>query len=360
MTFKFQALSTCSFIISYSMFSELRSSAKREHPQSSVEQFLDLRQVLERATAVADALAGMDRLSKEPLLDVEEHPLDLTEELRRLYLEKAKRANLWVGAALSTDLASFTVMMKQVNGSTSTKAASSKKEGSKGTSPSQYMLVLEKGSMEVKGTSLGLSKKSTSSGKGPKGNESGNGHVNGNGEGHGNSNGNGNGNGKVQSDRDAKSNINIPKISVRRLSNGTPTKSSNMKSSKKDTPITISQAPEKEAVSWVKGSCLRNISDLANNLQAESRTWFLEFLEGALDCGFQVSLQQDNGQIAAMLSQLKRVNDWLDHVNSSTNGSVSNEVNLSETVARLKQKIYEFLLQHVESAALALENQVNV
>ena len=343
------------------MFSELRSSAKMEHPQSSVEQFLDLRQVLEKATAVADALAGMDRLSKEPLLDVEEHALDLTEELRRLYLEKAKRANLWVGAALSTDLASFTVMMKQVNGPTSTKAASSKKEGSKGTSPSQYMLVLEKGSMEVKGTSVGVSKKSTSSGKGPKGNESGNGHINGNGEGNGNSNGNGNGNGKMQSDRDAKSNINTSKISARRLSNGTPTKSSNMKSSKKDkSSITISQAPEKEAVSWVKGSCLQTISHLANNLQAESRTWFLEFLEGALDCGFQVSLQQDNGQIAAMLSQLKRVNDWLDHVNSSTNGAVSDDVDLSETVARLKQKIYEFLLQHVESAALALENQVNV
>ena len=74
------------------------------------------------------------------------------------------------------------------------------------------------------------------------------------------------------------------------------------------------------------------------------------------------SYTQDNSQIAAMLAQIKKFNDWLDEINpekgpnyDDEGGSVDPE--LADTLVRLQRKIYEFLLQHVESAALALGNQ---
>lgn len=116
---------------------------------------------------------------------------------------------------------------------------------------------------------------------------------------------------------------------------------------------------------WVKGKGVAETADLAKQLEREAQSWFLHFMEGALDSGFRVPTgsddgddicgakvlsQQENCHIAAMLSQLKRVNDWLDQVGDVT------DAELVDTTARLKKKIYEFLLQHVESAASALGN----
>ena len=53
--------------------------------------------------------------------------------------------------------------------------------------------------------------------------------------------------------------------------------------------------------------------------------------EGGLDCG----------PITAILSQLKRVNDWLDRVVSKRDEM------MIEKIERLKQKIYGFVIQHV-------------
>lgn len=125
---------------------------------------------------------------------------------------------------------------------------------------------------------------------------------------------------------------------------------------------------------WVRNGGLLETTELARKLQLEAQSWFLQFMETALDSGFQLStgvdqasgnstpkaqqVQQDNGQIAAMLSQLKRVNDWLDQVGPSKPDSEDEK--LVETLARLKRKIYNFLLQHVESAASALCNQASM
>jgi hypothetical protein len=64
--------------------------------------------------------------------------------------------------------------------------------------------------------------------------------------------------------------------------------------------------------------------------------------------------QQENCYIAGILSQLKRVNDWLDQVGVVENAVL--DAKLVDTKARLKKKIYDYLLQHVESAASALGN----
>lgn len=119
---------------------------------------------------------------------------------------------------------------------------------------------------------------------------------------------------------------------------------------------------------WCKGLGLHETAELASQLQSEAQTWFLMYVEEALDCGFHFSCTNENGgddnseakstsqqessQIALMLSQLKRVNDWVDQLESNKENPL--EPKVAEVLHRLKRRIYEFLLQHVESAATAL------
>ncbi|XP_010550202.1 PREDICTED: uncharacterized protein LOC104821115 [Tarenaya hassleriana] len=108
---------------------------------------------------------------------------------------------------------------------------------------------------------------------------------------------------------------------------------------------------------WAKGNGLDEAIDLVEKLQVVSQDWFLGFVERFLDADVDASSSlSDNGQIAGMLSQLKSVNDWLDEIGSSPGkeeGGDSSEVP-EETIERLRKKIYEYLLSHVESAAAAL------
>ncbi|TQD92257.1 hypothetical protein C1H46_022139 [Malus baccata] len=100
---------------------------------------------------------------------------------------------------------------------------------------------------------------------------------------------------------------------------------------------------------WMKGHGMKETVELAVSLQSEMQMWFLQFVEKALDAGFRVfgecaatggKLPIDCGSIAAVLSQLKRVNEWLD-------GVVSRRNELKEKVDGLKRKIYGFVIQHV-------------
>lgn len=105
---------------------------------------------------------------------------------------------------------------------------------------------------------------------------------------------------------------------------------------------------------WVRGNGLDEVVNLAEMLQSQSRDWFLGFVERFLDTDGDTSLS-DNGQIAGMLTQLKSVNDWLDEIGLSKDEGESESCQISaETIDRLRKKIYEYLLTHVESAAAAL------
>ena len=74
--------------------------------------------------------------------------------------------------------------------------------------------------------------------------------------------------------------------------------------------------------------------------------WFVRFVEKSLDAGFRAfgksatgsSGGLDCGPMATILSQLKRVNDWLDRVVSKRNGV------LMDKVERLKEKMYVFVM----------------
>ncbi|XP_030459178.1 uncharacterized protein LOC115679656 [Syzygium oleosum] len=116
------------------------------------------------------------------------------------------------------------------------------------------------------------------------------------------------------------------------------------------------QAPP--LLEWERGNGLDETVDLAEVLKVESRDWFLGFVERFLDTDVDASVLSDNGQIAGMLSQLKSVNDWLDEIGSTKTdeGEAQTPGVSGEVIDRLRKKIYEYLLTHVESAAAALGN----
>ncbi|XP_043698862.1 uncharacterized protein LOC122649688 [Telopea speciosissima] len=106
--------------------------------------------------------------------------------------------------------------------------------------------------------------------------------------------------------------------------------------------------------SWSRGCGVKETVELARNLQKEMEMWFLQFVESSLDMGFKVCgmsstdgcgvFGAENGPIAAVLSRLKHVNDWLDHVRGKQ------DVMLIEKIERLRRKIYGFVIQHIGTA----------
>ncbi|XP_077236968.1 serine/arginine repetitive matrix protein, putative (DUF936) [Tasmannia lanceolata] len=100
-----------------------------------------------------------------------------------------------------------------------------------------------------------------------------------------------------------------------------------------------------DSVSWTRGFGVKETAELARNLQREMQVWFLRFVEEALDGEFGPNrggaFGQEKGEMAVVLSQLKRVNEWLDRVGKKVE---------EETIERLKRKIYGFVIQHVGTA----------
>lgn len=102
------------------------------------------------------------------------------------------------------------------------------------------------------------------------------------------------------------------------------------------------------AGAWTKGHGMSETAELGIKLQKEMQMWFVKFVEESLDAGFRVLGKRNDseggpncGSIAAVLSQLKRVNDWLDREVSKRDEM------LTEKIERLKRKIYGFVIQHV-------------
>lgn len=102
-------------------------------------------------------------------------------------------------------------------------------------------------------------------------------------------------------------------------------------------PLVASSTPPRE---WERGGGMEEAAELARTLKEESGKWFLKYVERFLDTDTCTA-----GPMGIM-SQLKKVNDWLDRVQEADEHG--------ETVGRLKKKIYDYLLSHVEHAAVAL------
>ncbi|KAL0308237.1 UNVERIFIED_CONTAM: hypothetical protein Sradi_5766000 [Sesamum radiatum] len=138
----------------------------------------------------------------------------------------------------------------------------------------------------------------------------------------------------------------VEQSSKKRLSVGAPIKN-NMKAS------------SPAVGTWSRGLGMNETVELGKSLQCEMQMWFVRFIEESLDAGFRVfgkcnpaaSSGLNCGPIATILSQLKRVNDWLDRVVSKQDEQLMQKIEL------LKRKIYRFVIQHVGTTA---ENMIPV
>ncbi|KAK6153543.1 hypothetical protein DH2020_013182 [Rehmannia glutinosa] len=117
-----------------------------------------------------------------------------------------------------------------------------------------------------------------------------------------------------------------------------------------------------DKLEWSKGDGSKDISELRKILTNETQSWFLNFLEQALELGFRLEKKgkdhsaaarvvEQNNQIALTLSHLKQANEWLDKTRKDS-GSERSE--FLETIDGLKQKVYACLLVHIDCAASAL------
>jgi hypothetical protein len=117
--------------------------------------------------------------------------------------------------------------------------------------------------------------------------------------------------------------------------------------------------PLPAAAAWSKTPGMNETVELANTLWSEMHLWFLRFVNEAMDVGFHLFEDQNvaargrqSGHITVVLSQFKRISDWLDGV-----GKVAEEEATREGVERLKRKIYQFVISRMGSA---FESSVSV
>ncbi|PIN10579.1 hypothetical protein CDL12_16834 [Handroanthus impetiginosus] len=133
-----------------------------------------------------------------------------------------------------------------------------------------------------------------------------------------------------------------PKIKPNRISSSKTTKKVKEVTSRSrrclSTTKRTNDGPEEACL---PGSRLKHVADLAEKLLAFSRAWFLDYLEDSLNNGFGLK-SDDSSQIAVLLGQLKRVNQWLDDAFQGDR--------VEKRIEMLKKKLYRFLLDHVDSA----------
>ncbi|POO03589.1 hypothetical protein TorRG33x02_007940 [Trema orientale] len=251
-------------------------------------------QFLTLHSSLSNARTTVESLSKTTQAgtspDHEENP---SEEALKVTSEKRRQAAYWVQAALATNLSSFAVFTKEPASMSVPSSVSSQNQ--KIASGNQPILVLENSTKNASTKSQG----------------------------------------KVR-----------PMVGSKLSAPGTPRRAG--EGSAISQKLQSQPPPE-----WVRGNCFDEAVDMAEKLRLQSQDWFLGFVERFLDADVDSSSLSDNGQIAGMLTQLKSVNDWLDDISSNKDEGENPHVS-AETVDRLRKKIYEYLLTHVESAAAAL------
>ncbi|KAK3020170.1 hypothetical protein RJ639_003068 [Escallonia herrerae] len=254
-----------------SMFAELRESFQKDTALPLVEQFLDLHQNLQKATALLNTRSSPMKSSS-----CLSSQLQLPEICKNF---TNKNAISWVEAAVETDLSRFCLFTK-----------ADKRDVSNGGKC--HFVLLENTTKEIKAESHSPEKK-----RSPRNN------------------------GTITSES-AKKGLSLH--SRQRLS------------------TTKKTILEKEK--WPEGNGLKEAASLAEKLLLVSQAWFLNYLEVCLNKGFDLN-REGGSDVANPLGQLKRVNQWLDDMVGDGSGS-------DERIKSLKKKLYQFLLDHVDSAGV--------
>ncbi|KAL6653308.1 hypothetical protein ACP70R_008886 [Stipagrostis hirtigluma subsp. patula] len=103
---------------------------------------------------------------------------------------------------------------------------------------------------------------------------------------------------------------------------------------------------------WSNTEGMNETVELATTLWREMHKWFLDFVDEALDVGFHLFEDQNvagrgkhSSHITMVLSQFKKISDWLDRV-----GKIAEEERTKKKIESLKHKIYGFVITHMGSA----------
>ncbi|RCV13781.1 hypothetical protein SETIT_2G373400v2 [Setaria italica] len=126
-----------------------------------------------------------------------------------------------------------------------------------------------------------------------------------------------------------------------------------------------SRPSKKNADGSTEGSNLNAALDLATAMRSDCNRWFLKYIDKFLDdIESETAYTTCDSQVAGLLQQLKKVDDWLNRVvrhermfsidRGSKDGVLSEEEE-SDACERVRRKIYGALLRHVQYAAMALE-----
>ncbi|KAG2322880.1 hypothetical protein Bca4012_058348 [Brassica carinata] len=99
---------------------------------------------------------------------------------------------------------------------------------------------------------------------------------------------------------------------------------------------------------WKEVEGMKETAKFAVNVQSEMQMWFIGFVEESLDKKNAAVRPLDGSSIAAVLSHLKRVNEWLDRVVSDQDNPITT-MSLTDKIEGLKRKIYGFVIHHVGS-----------
>ncbi|KAL6653310.1 hypothetical protein ACP70R_008888 [Stipagrostis hirtigluma subsp. patula] len=103
---------------------------------------------------------------------------------------------------------------------------------------------------------------------------------------------------------------------------------------------------------WSNTEGMNETVELATTLWREMHKWFLDFVDEALDVGFHLFEDQNvasrgkhSSHITMVLSQFKKISDWLDRV-----AKIAEEERTKKKIKSLKHKIYGFVITHMGSA----------
>ncbi|KAL6856208.1 hypothetical protein ACP4OV_019010 [Aristida adscensionis] len=131
-----------------------------------------------------------------------------------------------------------------------------------------------------------------------------------------------------------------------------------------------SRPSKKNADASSEGGNLSAAMDLAIALRSDCNRWFLKYIDKFLD---DIESETDyatcDSQVAGLLQQLKKVDDWLNRVvrqdrtfpiDRSSRDSTLWEEEEGDACERIRRKIYGVLLRHVQYAAMALESMNSV
>ncbi|KAG5400367.1 hypothetical protein IGI04_014974 [Brassica rapa subsp. trilocularis] len=99
---------------------------------------------------------------------------------------------------------------------------------------------------------------------------------------------------------------------------------------------------------WTEVEGMKETAKFALNVKSEMQMWFIGFVEESLDKKNAAVQPLDGSSVAAVLSHLKQVNEWLDRVVSDHDNQITT-MPLTDKIERLKRKIYGFVIHHVGS-----------